>query len=109
MVSEDQLKSALNAFGEFQHQRELLKADKQKIIDGIIPQEIQAELGEVDAEFEGKDRIVAEKEKSARKVLDMMLDQYAEGLELSGDDKVKINSDLAYATIEEGDVGCQCD
>ena len=103
-VDEKQLKDALNAFGDFQHQREYLKAQKQELINKIIPPEIQMELAELEEEFEGKDKIVAEKEKSARKVLDMMLEQYAGTLALGDDDKVKLNSDLAYATIEKGDI-----
>ena len=55
-VTEEQLKEALNAFGDFQHQREYLKAQKQELINKVIPPEVQIELEAIEAELKSLEK-----------------------------------------------------
>jgi hypothetical protein len=51
----------IDQLANFQAQRDVLELEKQSLIDQLIPPEIKARIGEIEAEFSGKREAVDEK------------------------------------------------
>ena len=50
---------ALDRYGEFVDRKELLKIEKQKIINSILTPEQLAEIEDVEVAFEGKEKVLS--------------------------------------------------
>ena len=101
---EENLKYALDRYGEFVDRKELLKIEKQKIINSILTPEQLAEIEDVEFEFEVKEKKLEDGQKESRKYLDIILRQYAEAVDLLQDEKRIIKGNFAKVSLEEGDV-----
>lgn len=101
---EENLKYALDRYGEFADRKQLLEMEKQKLISSILTPEQLTELDAINFEFESKEKALDEKEKEARKYLNYVLSQYAESLDLLKNEKRIVKGSFAKVSVEEGDV-----
>lgn len=101
-ITEEDLKKALDQFGEVQGQKDLLAIEKSKVMKQALKPEIQAEIESIDEEFKAKEEAIKDREKKARKILDNILDEYAKSLKLQDDETVK--SDLITVTFYKPEV-----
>ena len=102
-VTEEKLKEAADVFADFQNKREYIRSQKQEIINKIIPLEIQQQLNDLEEEFAGKEEIIDLEEKTARRVLDMMVEQFVQSQVLT-DTPIKLKSKMATVSICKGNV-----
>ena len=102
-MNEEQLKQAMDLYADFQNKKESLNSEKQKILDEIIPEEIRAKLEDAEEEFKDKEEMISLQETNARKILDKMLEQYAQSQILT-DSPIKLQSTLASVSIKKGDI-----
>lgn len=110
-VSEEQLKKMMDEYGNYEHKRQLLNSEKQKLIDEIIPLEIQQKLNDVEDEFKGKFDALDEQEKSFRKILDNYIKLFASSIKdkLAMVDKMALKSQLITVTFNKGKVSWDTD
>ena len=102
-ITEEKLKEAADVFADFQNKREYVRSQKQEIINKIIPLEIQQQLNDLEEEFAGKEESIDLEEKTARRVLDMMIDQFVQSQQLT-EKPLKIKSKFATISLAKGDV-----
>ena len=102
-LEEEQIKQAMDHYADFQNKKELLKANKQILINSVIPIEVQEKLNDIDEEFKGKEELIDLEEKNARKVLDMMIEQFVQSQVLT-DKPIKLKSELATVSMTKGDI-----
>lgn len=102
-VTEEKLKEAADVFADFQNKKEYVRSQKQEIINKIIPLEIQQQLNDLEEEFAGKEEAIDLEEKTARRVLDMMIDQFVREQQLT-EKPLKIKSKLATISMAKGDI-----
>ena len=100
-ITEEELKKLLDLYGGVTHKREFLKAQKQELINKVIPPEIAAELEAIDAEFKAKEDALDEEEKGYRKILDGAIADYVQTIPLI--DKAKVKSELVTLHITRGE------
>jgi len=102
-LSEEQIKQAMDNFADFQNKKEYLRSQKKTLIDSVIPIEVQEKLNDIEEEFAGKEEIIDLEEKNARKVLDMMIEQYVQSQVLT-DKPIKLKSEMATVSMTKGDI-----
>jgi hypothetical protein len=102
-MDQEKLKSLMDAYGNAAYKKDVLQMEKQKLIDGILTDEIKLKLAEIDAEFLGKENGIIEEEKSSRKILDRAIVEYTKELSV-GKDKIYFKSPLMTLTVSEPEV-----
>lgn len=98
-ITEEDLKKALDQYGNIQRKRDLLSIQKADVMKQAIPPEIQAEIEAIDEEFKNKEDALDEEDKKARKILDTILEEYSKSLAFKNDDKVAVKSELNTVTF----------
>lgn len=93
----------MDEYVDFTHQKELMKSEKEKIKNKIIPPAIQEELELIEEEFSPKEKALEENEKKYRKALDQKINQYVSKLNM-GKENVKIKTELGTLTIFEPEI-----
>lgn len=101
---EKNLEFLLDQWGGFVDQQELLKMEKQKTINSILTPEQIADIESIEFEFEEKEKVIREREKTARKQLDLVLRQYAEQVQLQKNEKRVVKGKFAKVSVSDGDV-----
>ena len=101
---EENLKYALDDYGNELAKKDLLALEKNRILQSILTPEQLAEIEALDFEFAGKEKQVEEDAKKKRKLLDAYLRQYTESLYLGKNEKKIVKGRLAKVSVEEGDV-----
>ena len=102
-VSEEQIKKAMDVYADFQNKKEFFRSQKKTLVDSIIPFEIQEKLNDIEEEYAGKEELIDLEEKNARKVLDMMIEQFLQSQVLT-DNPIKLKSEMATVSMSKGDV-----
>lgn len=103
-ITEEQLKSQLDAYGNVRHQLESLKANKKTTIEQILAKypEAKQEIEDAEEELDLQIETAEKTEKSMKKIVDKTLAQYAGGIVIK--DKVTLKTDLVTVSITKGKV-----
>ena len=99
----EEITKMMDEYVGFTHQRELLKAEKEKIKNETIPSIVHQELELIEDEFSPKEKALDENEKKFRKELDARIYQLSKSIEMGKED-IKIKTDLATLTIFKPEV-----
>lgn len=105
-ITEEELKKLMDQYGNCEHERQFLLLEKQKLINQIIPLEIQQQLEDVEYEFQSKFDDLDKKEKSFRKILDQYVQLFAKKIKdnLALTEKITLKSDLINVTFTKGKI-----
>lgn len=95
------IKQMMDAYGNYEHQRQFLNAERKKLKDSLLSPEIQADLESIDLEFDQKEKLISENEKKVRKQLDSVINDYKKHVENTGQGETKIHSQLMNLTISD--------
>jgi hypothetical protein len=99
----EETKKMMDEYAGYTHQRELLKSEKEKFKNEVIPSVIHQELESIEEEFSPREKALDENEKKFRKQLDARIYQLAKTLEMGKED-IKLKTELATLTIFKPEV-----
>lgn len=93
-ITEEQLKEAMDGYGNVRFQIEMMKSNKQTEIDKIIAKypEAKKELEELDEELQSQLEQAEKQEKFLKKILQSMIDQFSSEAVIK--DKIQLKTKL---------------
>jgi len=100
-IEEQQLLDAMDSYGNFRHQIELLKANKKTTADAILQKypDAKLELEELDEELGVQLEDLEKQEKRLKKTLQSMIDQFSANAPIK--DKMELKSPLLRVGLEK--------
>ncbi len=100
-ISKEQLLEAMDSYGNFRHQIELLKANKETVAESILQKypDAKKELQELDEELGVQLKALEKQEKQLKTTLQMMIDQFSADAIIK--DKLELKSPLLRVGLEK--------